>query len=63
VPVHRETLIAQDELERAEARLADAVERVREEVLARDVEEACERLDELRERADELESTLLRVRR
>lgn len=63
MPVHRETLIAQDELERAEARLADAVERVREEVLARDVEEACERLDELRERADELESTLLRVRR
>jgi TnpA family transposase len=63
VPVHRETLIAQDELERAEARLTDAVERVREEVLARDAEEACERLDELRERADELESTLLRVRR
>lgn len=63
MPVHRETLIAYDELETAEARVADAVERLRDDVLERDVGKALARIDELRERADELESVILRTRR
>lgn len=63
MPVHRETLIAYDELETAKARVADAVDRLRDDVLERDVEKTLARIDELRERADELEATVLRVRR
>lgn len=63
MPVHRETLIAYDELETANARVADAVERLRDDVLERDVEPTLAHIDELRERADELESVILRTRR
>lgn len=63
MPVHRETLIAYDELETASARVADAVDRLRDDVLERDVGKALARIDELRERADELESVILRTRR
>lgn len=63
MPVHRETLIKQHELEEAEAALSDMIEEVRVEVLARDLEAALDRIERVRERADELEATLLRVRR
>lgn len=61
MPVHREVLVDHQELERAEERLADAIEELRVELLERDLGPALERLDELRDRANELEATLLRV--
>lgn len=52
-----------DELAEAERRLARALADVEAEVREADVERSLARLDELRRRADELEETLLRVRR
>lgn len=63
MPIHRRTLIDYDELEQAEAKLADALEDLEVEVRERDLERSLERLEELRRRADELEETLLRVQR
>lgn len=63
VPIHRQTLIAVDELAEAEAKLADALEGLEADVRERDLERSLERLEELRRRADELEQALLRVRR
>lgn len=63
MPIHRQTLIAFDELEEAETKLADALSGLELELRERDLERSLERLEELRRRADELEQTLLRVRR
>lgn len=63
MPVHRTTLIAQQDLEQAEALLASTIEDLRADVLERDLEDALSRIQQVRERAAELEETLLRVRR
>lgn len=63
MPVHRDTLIAHRELEEAEENLAGAVEELKVEILERDLQEALKRLEKVREEANRLESTLLRVRR
>lgn len=63
MPVHRQTLIAHHELEETERRLADAVEEIKVDILEQDVEATLARIEELRRRADELEQTLLQVRR
>lgn len=63
MPVHRETLIAHENIRETEERLADVVGDLREEILERDLERALARIEELRRYADELEQTLLRVGR
>lgn len=63
MPIHRQTLIAFDELAETEAQLADTLSGLEAEVRERDLERSLARLDELRRRADELEQTLLGVRR
>lgn len=63
MPVHRETLIDHRELEEARELLNGAVDDLEARILERDVERVLERIDEVRRRADELEETVLRVRR
>lgn len=63
MPVHRETLIAHHTLAEAEERLADTVEDLKVEILEKDLQAALEHLATLRKRADQLETTLLRVSR
>lgn len=61
MPIHRQTLIVEDELEQAHAELSAALEDLRAEAREGDVEAALARLDELRRRADDLEQVLVGV--
>lgn len=63
MPVHRQTLIDHRELEEARDRLNGAIDDLKARVLERDIERVLERIEEVRQRADDLEQTVLRVRR
>lgn len=63
MPVHRETLIDHRELEEARELLNGAVDDLEARILERDVERVLDRIEEVRRRADQLEQTVLRVRR
>ncbi len=62
MPVHRSTLISQSELEEAGSLLTSTIEELRAEILEQDLEDALSRIEEVRERAADLEETLLGVR-
>lgn len=63
MPVHRQTLIDHRELKEARDLLNGAIDDLEARILERDVERVLERIEEVRQRADELEQTVLHVRR